>query len=346
MAFWAQDDVKTAEVWNSWDLSEGCVIDLEAYECLPDQAMDKTRFGGKKFGGHINQSSVQRVGHGPCEANLTTFYRGTAMSVSRKLGWSMLDEFLSEDEKVHLSQAYEMSLSGVLNGDSSVQVCDLKTKNRHSVWMGVMPFGDAYDESVASPVALNSFGNKTILKILSPHVEVLRREATGDAQLSPFMPKIKALHLVDYTFWPTWKITHFDGRYLTDHKELYGFTLDSGKRMCVGTTMTLGEADNKWNVIEIPPWSLYRVSALGLDKQWHGVLRTAKRIRTVMLRAATISLGCESSKKKKKKKKRGKKRRCRSKSAKSAKKHKSANKHKSSDETYQDWTGNDADFVP
>ena len=82
----------------------------------------------------------------------------------------------------------------------------------------------------------------------------------------------------------------FDGRYLTNHKDLFGLTLDEGKKLVIGSTMTMGQADNECNIVEIPPWSLYRFSANMIDLEWHGICRVLKRNRTIMFRNAVVSL--------------------------------------------------------
>ena len=60
--------------------------------------------------------------------------------------------------------------------------------------------------------------------------------------------------------------------------------------MVIGSTMTIGRPDNDCNVIEIPPWSLYRFGANMIDLEWHGICRVLQRNRTIMFRDAIVSL--------------------------------------------------------
>jgi len=63
VAYWAQDGAGVANIWNSWDLTQGCVIDLEAnpfdgtlYDCQPNNTAGvNPRFAGKKFRDSIGE---------------------------------------------------------------------------------------------------------------------------------------------------------------------------------------------------------------------------------------------------------------------------------------------------
>eukprot|EP00486_Rosalina_sp_Unknown_P005723 CAMPEP_0201570672 /NCGR_PEP_ID=MMETSP0190_2-20130828/13021_1 /ASSEMBLY_ACC=CAM_ASM_000263 /TAXON_ID=37353 /ORGANISM="Rosalina sp." /LENGTH=1058 /DNA_ID=CAMNT_0047994443 /DNA_START=26 /DNA_END=3202 /DNA_ORIENTATION=- len=61
VAYWAEDGAPAAEIWNSWDLTEGCVIDLSVnpfdstveYNCY--NGTINPRFSGKKFRDSIGE---------------------------------------------------------------------------------------------------------------------------------------------------------------------------------------------------------------------------------------------------------------------------------------------------
>ena len=89
---------------------------------------------------------------------------------------------------------------------------------------------------------------------------------------------------------PTWKTVHFDGKYVTNHRELFGLTMDRGKKMVIVSTMTMGTADNEYNVIEIPPCSIYRFGPNMLSLEWHGICRVTQQNLTILFGNAKPSL--------------------------------------------------------
>ena len=105
----------------------------------------------------------------------------------------------------------------------------------------------------------------------------------------PYTENITAIQLI-YYIKKTWKTVHFDGRRLTDGVELYGFTFEAGKKICVGTTMVMGQATNRRNIVKIPKNSVYIMGPVMQTEEWHGICRLANN-RTMMGRYAINTFG-------------------------------------------------------
>ena len=88
VAYWAQDGAPVAEIWNSWDFTEGCVIDLSenpfdsepsTFDCIIN-GTSNPRFAGKKFRDSIGEEEFAAgVDKKRCFDRANVYYRVCAI---------------------------------------------------------------------------------------------------------------------------------------------------------------------------------------------------------------------------------------------------------------------------
>ena len=215
------------------------------------------------------------------------YYRGFHEDVNHQMDMDLMygEELFTKDQKIDVKSHVMNSIEGVNQSDDIwVRCCNDKTAKRDSVWFGYMPIGKKYNHCIESYCSMDDFEVQEIMKICKPKIMFYKEYAGYD---EPYV--INTVQMINYRP-PSWKVVHFDGQFVTNHRELFGLTLDKGKKMVIGSTMTMGTADNKHNVIDIPPWSIYRFGPNMLKLEWHGICRVTQQNRTVMFRNATPSL--------------------------------------------------------
>ena len=130
-----------------------------------------------------------------------------------------------EEEQIAIASHFENTTTSIKTSDCIwIRCCNDKTAKRDSVWCGVMPAGKKYDESIESHVKLEDFEIPEIIDIIQPKIDFLKAQ-TNDK--TPY--KINTVQFIDYRP-PSWKTVHFDGRYLTNYEQLFGLTLNKGKK--------------------------------------------------------------------------------------------------------------------
>ena len=223
----------------------------------------------------ITQTS-EKVKDSTCKK--TKFYRGDIKDANHALNFYLFEGkgIFTKKRETESLYHYPKAVKSIKDCDDEyIKTCNDQTKKdqpRDSLWFGMMPYGRKYCGSTYSPVDLKY--NEHIMKLTEILNDVIKECVELEPELA-YLGPINTAQAVNYIK-NTCKQPHFDGPALTNHKQLWGFTLSEGKTMCLGSTMTYGQPDNRHNVIKIPKLSVYCMGPYAQLFEWHGVCKISK----------------------------------------------------------------------